>query len=251
MATATSIRISQTRVRNGVVSRTTNQKDVNRVLQRAGMLDENTPRRTRAMKRRKTAETFEDTEITPSIRRPGRAARTSAARTRNMDDDYDYRPRRGQVHPLLYFGTGMLVLILGWVAVWTVTAWWTLHVSDPAAYGSARISIITGVLGHNHDSAEHPTLIEALNYRGQAEIIEVPGGDFTKAKVYPGPHIEQIYGFPGNPKTAIITTEITDFNADGKRDLQVNLCGDKFAITLERACAHYNLINDGKQFKPA
>jgi hypothetical protein len=68
-------------------------------------------------------------------------------------------------------------LLLGWVQ----TTWDDLH------YGRPRTFQIDAFVGHETGST--PSHFLALNLQGQIEIIELPGGDATHARIYVGPHL--------------------------------------------------------------
>jgi len=72
-------------------------------------------------------------------------------------------------------------LLLGWIQ----TIWDDLH------YGRPRTFQMDAFVGHETGSV--PSHFIALNVGGQIEIIELPGGDATHAKMYVG---LRIYG-PG------------------------------------------------------
>jgi hypothetical protein len=91
---------------------------------------------------------------------------------------------------LLPVGLGMilmlLVVVLGqWVLGWMQTA------SDDLHYGRPRTFQMDAFVGHETGSV--PSHFIAVNLQGQIEIIELPGGDATHARMYIGP---RIYG-PG------------------------------------------------------
>ena len=65
------------------------------------------------------------------------------------------------------------------------------------------------------------------------QVIEFPGGDPTKAKVYVGP----ILVGPGQDLSPVTLT-FKDVNGDGKPDMIVNVQG-----------SHFVFINDNGQFR--
>ena len=82
-------------------------------------------------------------------------------------------------------------MLLAWTGLQALGAWWSLH-QDDVTYGRPRTAQYDVVVGHN-DSASHPTHFIALNLHATVEVIELPGGDSSKAKIYRGP---QLFG-PG------------------------------------------------------
>ena len=97
------------------------------------------------------------------------------------------RSRRRQRIPMMGIGIGMVIaviavmlgqLLLGWIG----TTWNDLH------YGYPRTYQVDTVVGQG-DSATHPSHFIALNLHGQIEIIDLPAGDASHAKIYLGPHL--------------------------------------------------------------
>ena len=77
-------------------------------------------------------------------------------------------------------GTVVLIWVLQMALVWAMTA------SNDLRYGRPRTYQVDAVVGH-HDSASHPTHLIALNLGGHIEIMELPGGDASHARVLIGP----------------------------------------------------------------
>ena len=137
-----------------------------------------------------------------------------------------------KVHWMLILGVGMIVMLLLWVSLSWVTTWWTNHQLD-ATYGYPRTFQTDAVVGHN-DSPDHRSHFLFLNLSGHVLIIEIPGGDASKSRIYSGPTL-----FSDNADQVPITGEFKDVNGDGKIDMIVHIA-DKTIIYL----------NDGTQFKP-
>jgi hypothetical protein len=120
-----------------------------------------------------------ETEVPPWI---ARASRTQAP-------SREPAPRPVTPRSLLSFvplGVGMLlmllVVVLGqWVLGWAQTSWDDLH------YGRPRTFQMDAFVGH--ETGRVPSHFIALNLQGQIEIIELPGGDGTHARMYLGPRI--------------------------------------------------------------
>ena len=123
------------------------------------------------------------TEVPPWI---ARASRRNATRSEPAPLHLISGSRLG----LVPIGVGMLlmlvVVVLGqWVLGWVQTA------SDDLHYGRPRTFQLDAFVGH--ETGTVPSHFIALNLQGQIEIIELPGGDATHARMYLGP---RIYG-PG------------------------------------------------------
>jgi len=119
------------------------------------------------------------TEVPPWITR---ASRTRATRS----EPAPFRLISGSRLGLVPIGVGMLlmllVVVLGqWMLGWVQTSWDDLH------YGRPRTFQMDAFVGHETGST--PSHFIAVNLQGQIDIIELPGGDPTHAKMYVGPHI--------------------------------------------------------------
>jgi hypothetical protein len=137
-----------------------------------------------------------------------------------------------RLHWLVYAGGAMLIAMLGWIALTAFVQWWQVK-QDDIQYGRPRTAQYDAVVGHN-DSAANPSHFIALNLRGHIRIIEFPGDDATKAKVYIGP---DLLG-PGQD-LAPATLSFKDVNGDGKTDMIVTVQGSRFIF-----------INNGSTFVP-
>jgi hypothetical protein len=145
-------------------------------------------------------------------------ARRSAQR---LTEEQPAPPRRSsggvfRSHPLLWVGFGMLVMLLAWSGLQTLGAWWSLH-QDDATYGRPRTAQYDVVVGHD-DSASSPTHFLALNLDATVVVIELPGGDSSKARIYRGP---QLFG-PG-ANLFSVTLSFPDPTGDGKPNMEVHV----------------------------
>ncbi len=134
--------------------------------------------------------------------------------------------------PLLAILIGMLLMAILAISFNTLSAWWQVHLDD-TTYGRPRTFQLDAVVGHN-DSASNPTHFIFLNLNRHVEIIELPGGDASHARIYTGP---VLYGDGQN--LTPITGEVRDVNGDGKPDLIVHIQDQQIYF-----------INDGTQFHP-
>ncbi len=140
--------------------------------------------------------------------------------------------RKRRLHWLVFVGGAMLIMVLGWVVLSMFANWWQVT-QDDWHYGRPRTYQVDAVVGHN-DSPSNPSHFIALNLNSHIEIIEFPGGDATKARVYIGP---TLIG-PGQD-LAPATLDFRDVNGDGKVDMIVNVGG-----------SHFVFINDNGSFRP-
>jgi hypothetical protein len=138
-----------------------------------------------------------------------------------------------RLHPLAWLGMFGVFLVLGWIGLNFATSWYQ-GVHDDWTYGKQRHFEINAVVGHG-DSQTYPSHFTAENNNGQIIVIELPGGNVSKAKIY---QIETVPGNAGNPP---VTLSFQDMNADGKPDMLVQI-GDGSAIL------YVTLFNNGTEF---
>lgn len=139
-------------------------------------------------------------------------------------------PKKRKHHALLYVGIGMTIMVLGWIGLQLLDNWWTNYQLN-STYEFPRISQAAEVVGHS-DSTDHPSIFIFENLNRQVLIIEYPGGDYTKARIYKGPYL-----YSDNAEQVPVTAEFKDVNGDGKVDIILHI-GDQRVVFL----------NDGKQF---
>jgi hypothetical protein len=126
------------------------------------------------------------------------------------------KPERFHVHWLVIFSLGMLVMIALWVGGSYVASWWTNHQND-SAYGMPRTYQTDAIVGHN-DSSTNKTHFIAVNLNRHIIIIELPGGDSSKAKIY---SVITLYG-DGQDLTPV-TLSFKDVNGDGLLDMEIHI----------------------------
>lgn len=142
------------------------------------------------------------------------------------------RPRV-RFHWLVFVGIALFIMIIGWLTFSALGSWWQVT-QDDWHYGRPRTFQMDAVVGHN-DSPSNPTHFIAENLNRHIIIIEIPGGDPSKAKIYSGP----VLIGPGQDLTAITLT-FKDVNGDGKPDMLVNVQD-----------THFVYINENGAFRPA
>lgn len=110
--------------------------------------------------------------------------------------------------------------------------------SNTLQYGPVRTTVVSGVFGHDHDSAVHPTLVIAQNLQGTIDLREVPASDQTKEVGYPtGLSLigEQASQVP-------VQLTIKDLNNDHLPDVLIHIQGGGQDIMLK-------LLNTGSGFR--
>ncbi len=141
--------------------------------------------------------------------------------------------QRHRAHPLLWIGIFGMFLVLGWFGLNFVTTWYQ-GVQNDWTYGKQRHFEINAVVGHG-DSQTNPSHFTAENNNGQIIVIELPGNNVSKARIY---QIETVPGNTGNPPVKL---SFQDMNADGKPDMLVQI-GDGGAML------YVTLFNNGSEF---
>lgn len=136
-------------------------------------------------------------------------------------------------HWLLFVGIAMVIMIIGWVAFNALGSWWQTT-QDDWHYGRPRTFQTDAVVGHT-DSAANPSHFIAVNLNRHVLIIELPGDDATKARIFNGP----ILIGPGQD-LAPVTLTFQDVNGDGLPDMIINVQD-----------AHFVFINTKGTFQPA
>ncbi len=131
------------------------------------------------------------------------------------------RPTRSR-HWLVIFGTGMIVMILLMIGFSWVGNAWQQHQLD-ATYGMPRTYQTDAVVGHNGDSAAHPSHFTFENLNGKIIITELPAGDPSKAIVYTGPPI-----IGDHAESVPVTGSFQDRNGDGRPDMIVQVMNQQF-----------------------
>src|SRR5262245_14655692 len=141
------------------------------------------------------------------------------------------RPR-SRFHPLFFLGLGMLAT-LALIAVLSVVTNWFATTLDDLRYGRPRTFQVDAYVGQN-ESSGNPSHFLAVKLRGRIEVIELPGGDASHARIYIGP---QLYG--SNADLIPVAISFIDVNGDHKPDMIINFEGTQVVF-----------INDQGGFRP-
>ena len=118
-------------------------------------------------------------------------------------------------HPLLYLGVGMIAMLALWTLLTSAISWWNTTWDD-LHYGRPRTFQIDAFVGHN-EATGIPSHFIAINLNGRIEIIEFPGGDASKARIYLGP---QLYG--AGDDLIPVTLSFADVNGDHLPDMIIH-----------------------------
>jgi hypothetical protein len=170
-------------------------------------------------------ETEEDEKATPGS--------TSAA-PRPKTPRLDVR-RSGalRVHPLLLLGLGMIVMLVLWTLLTIVVSWWNTTWDD-LHYGRPRTFQTDVVVGHT-DSSSNPSHFIAFNLNGRIEVIEFPGGDASKARIYIGPQL-----YESGDNLIPVTLSFVDVYGNRRPDMILHFQNSQIVF-----------VNDRGGFRPA
>ena len=138
-----------------------------------------------------------------------------------------------RLHPLVLLGIGMILMLLLWTVLTLVASWWNTTWDD-IHYGRPRTFQMDVAVGHN-DSASNPSHFIALNLNGRIEVIEFPGGDASKARIYIGP---QLYG--NGQELIPVTLSFVDVNGNHHPDMVIRFQDTRIVY-----------VNDAGGFRPA
>lgn len=94
-------------------------------------------------------------------------------------------------------------------------SWWNTTWDD-IPFERPRTFQTDAVVGHN-DSSSNPSHFIVFNLYGRIEMIEVPGGDASKARIYIGP---QLYG--NNNDLIPVTLSFVDMSVKPLPDMIVH-----------------------------
>jgi hypothetical protein len=176
-------------------------------------------------------------DTTETGRGSARATKTRRAPTVPTTPTPTLRPKktprpRARLHPLFFLGVGMLAT-LALIAILSIVTTWLTTTLDDLRYGRPRTFQIDAYVGHN-ESPGMPSHFLAVNLHRRVEIIELPGGDASHARIYIGP---QLYG--SDADLIPVTLSLIDVNSDHKPDMMINFQGTQVVF-----------INDQGGFRP-
>jgi hypothetical protein len=137
--------------------------------------------------------------------------------------------RKGRLHPTVYVGVAMLVMIVGWMALSSLLQWWQVQ-QDNWHYGMPRTFQIDADVRHGEVSH-----FIVVNLHGHILVTEMQVNNLQKTKVYTGP------AFSGaGTDLEPATIHFQDVNGDGYPDMII-------AVGTGR----YLLMNDHSGFRPS
>lgn len=134
---------------------------------------------------------------------------------------------RRTFHPLVWIGGSLLVMLVSWICLNAVGAWWQ-NTQDTWHYGNPRTYQVDAVVGQN-DSASAPTHFIAENLDGQILVIQIPRNDLSKAHLFP---IVRLFG--DHASEVPVTLSFQDRRHDGKPDMLVQVGGQTFLLVNDQ-----------------
>lgn len=139
-------------------------------------------------------------------------------------------PPKKRTHWTLPIVVGMIIMLALYVGFQMLAYWWVNNQLN-ATYGMPRTYQIDAVVGHD-DSPLNPSHFIFLNLNGHVEIIELPGGNPAKARVYVGPTL-----FADNAPLVPVTGEFK--NVGGTEEMLVHIKDQTIVY-----------VSDGTKFVP-
>ena len=153
-------------------------------------------------------------EMPPARNRPGKT------------DALPQQQERRRFHWLFWIGATGVLMFLGWIAISAFGTWWSIRVDD-WQYGRPRTSQADANVGHGtaHNPDSH---FIAQNLNRRIMVIEEPGDDPGKSKIYVGPTL-----IGKGQELTPVTLSFEDVNNDGRADLVLHL-GDGKVVFLNQ-----------------
>jgi hypothetical protein len=127
----------------------------------------------------------------------------------------------------------MIALFALYVVVSTVVQWAQVKLDD-FQYGRPRTSQMDAYVGHS-EAEGSPSHFIAMNLNRRVTILQLPGGDSTKATAIVGPYL-----FGQGEDLTPVQLNVQDVNADSRPDLVVSVKSEQLLY-----------LNDGATFKMA
>jgi hypothetical protein len=124
-----------------------------------------------------------------------------------------------------------------------VTSWFTTTLDD-LRYGRPRTFQVDAYVGHN-ESPGMPSHFLVVNLHGRIEIIELPGGDASHARIYIGP---QLYG--SDADLIPVTLRFIDVNGDKKPNMMITFHSPGW-LAFSDSEQQLVYINENGGFRPA
>ena len=140
---------------------------------------------------------------------------------------------RAQARALAMVAGAMIGLLALYVVLSAAVQWAQVKLDD-FQYGRPRTSQMDAYVGHS-EAEGAPSHFIAMNLNRRVTILQLPGGDSTKATAIVGPYL-----FGQGEDLTPVQMNVQDVNVDGKPDLVVSVKSEQLLY-----------LNDGAAFKMA
>lgn len=160
---------------------------------------------------------------------PGRSIQRQPAPRRNASEGLNVSGVQARAVAILA-GAALTALVL-YVTVSAAVEWTQVKLDD-FQYGRPRTTQLDAFVGHN-EAEGVPSHFLAMNLNRRVTVIEMPGGDPTKATTIVGPYL-----FGQGEDLTPVQAAVQDVNADSKPDLIVSVKNEQLIY-----------LNDGAAFK--
>lgn len=145
-----------------------------------------------------------------------------------------------QAHPLLYLGLGMLAMLLLWTAFMGISNWAGTTINN-IRYGYPRTYQVDAYVGHN-ETPGSPSHFIAINLHGRIEVVEMPGGDASHARIFTGPQL-----FGSNNDLVPVTLSFADVLGNHKLDMIINVQGTQIVYINDNGTFRQPLASEHDQ----
>ena len=156
-------------------------------------------------------------------------ARSSAAKTSAALPNVQANPQYLRIAIFALLGVVLVNLLVVRGQTWV----------DDVRYGRPRTMQLSAFVGHNERPGQ-PTHFVAMNLNRRVVVIELPGGDSTKAQTLQGPYL-----FGANEDLTPVTLRAQDINNDTKGDLVIAVKNEE--IIYINTGDSFRLINDDER----
>ncbi len=129
---------------------------------------------------------------------------------------------------------GAMIALLALYVVVSAAVNWTQVKLDDFQYGRPRTTQMDAYVGHS-EAEGSPSHFIAMNLNRRVTILQLPGGDSTRATAIVGPYL-----FGQGEDLTPVQMNVQDVNVDGKPDLVVSVKSEQLLY-----------LNDGASFKMA
>ena len=143
------------------------------------------------------------------------------------------RPRI-RIHWLVFAGIGAILALFAWIGAAYVNAWWTNTQNDWTYTAQFRTFSVNKAVGHNNDSAAHPSHFIVQNDNRHIIIIELPANDVSKSLIYSGPFLVG----DGEERTPVTISFVENLQT-GRLDMVLQVQDQTYVFT-----------NNGTKFVP-